>query len=92
MPDGRLLYDPKSRDFLAWQIRHGPYSMTERSSKDITDFFFGPVKSGWRLVKGVYRWITGRAKPLHKSKRGVALNPRGYKRIVRKLRALGPKK
>jgi len=92
LPDGTLLYDPKARDYLAWQIRHGPYTMAERTSKDVTDMFFGPVKGAWQLIKGVYHWVKGRVLPFHKRKKAVSLNARAYKKVAAKLRKLGPAK
>jgi len=92
LPDGALLYDPNTRDDLAWQIRHGPYTMAERTSKDVTDMFFGPVKGAWKLIRGAYRWVKGRVTPFHKRKKAVSLNARAYKKVVAKLRKLGPAK
>ena len=90
--DGALFYDPNARDFMAWQIRHGPYTMAERTSKDVTDMFFGPFKGAWKLIKGVYRWVKGRVTPFHKRKQAVSLNARAYKKVAAKLRKLGPAK
>lgn len=90
-PDGTLYFDPY-RDRLAFQTRHGPYTMAERTSKDVTDMFFGSVKGAWKLIKGAYQWVKGRVTPFHKRKKAVSLNARAYQKVAAKLRQLGPAK
>lgn len=79
-------------DKLLFATRHGPYTKTRRTSQDITDMFFGPVKGAWKLIKGVYRFVRGRVTPMHKRKTAFSFNARTYKKnagALRRLRAGG---
>ena len=65
---------------LLHSVRHGPRTAVPRTARDVTDMFFGPIRSSWKFVKGAYRYVTARQRPKHKNKRAFSFNASAYKK------------